>query len=53
MSTCAVPILHGEEFIGVISVDMELSSIQKEIKSVKIGRSGFIRLITQNNDIIN
>ena len=53
MSTCAVPILHGEEFIGVISVDMELSLIQKEIKSVKIGRSGFIRLITQNNDIIN
>ncbi len=49
MSTCATPIYDSNDnFIGVISVDMEIPSIQDLINNFKIGENGKALLI--NND---
>ncbi|MDR5588425.1 methyl-accepting chemotaxis protein [Clostridium aquiflavi] len=49
MSTCATPIYDADDnFIGVISVDMEIPSIQDLINNFKIGENGKALLI--NND---
>ncbi|NFO13753.1 methyl-accepting chemotaxis protein [Clostridium botulinum] len=49
MSTCATPIYDSNNnFIGVISVDMEIPSIQDLINNFKIGENGKALLI--NND---
>ena len=52
ISTCAVPIIDGGKFIGVISVDIELSSIQKKIQNIKVGKKGAAKLVTKEGAFI-
>lgn len=46
MSTCTMPILKDNKYLGCISVDIELSSMQNIIDSIKVGEGGSAMLIT-------
>ncbi len=48
MSTCAVPIFDGDKFIGCVSVDIELTTIQNLITSIKVGENGKAILLTSD-----
>lgn len=48
MSTCTMPIYDGKTFIGCVSVDIELSSIEEVIKSVQVGSEGSAFLLSEN-----
>ncbi|WMJ90108.1 methyl-accepting chemotaxis protein [Anaerocolumna sp. MB42-C2] len=49
MATCAVPMYdRSEKFLGVITIDMEISSIQDMINKVTIGKKGKITLLTDD-----
>ncbi|WP_315081272.1 methyl-accepting chemotaxis protein [uncultured Clostridium sp.] len=53
MSTCATPIYDpNNNFIGVISVDMEISSIQDLINNCKIGENGKVLLLNNQGKYI-
>lgn len=46
MSSCTMPIFDNNRFIGCITVDIELSSIQDFIDSIVVGDGGHAMLIT-------
>lgn len=46
MSSCSVPMYDGDTFIGCVTVDMELSSINQFISEFKIGDSGNAMLLS-------
>ena len=46
MSTCTMPIFDNDKYIGCVTVDIELSSIQDVINSIVIGEGGYAMLIT-------
>ena len=48
MSSCTMPILNGSTFLGCVTVDIELSSIQGIIQSIKVGDGGSAMLITSS-----
>lgn len=48
MSSCSAPILVDGEFIGCVTVDMELSSIQNMVNSIQIGKNGTGMLLDSN-----
>ncbi|MDO5517768.1 MAG: cache domain-containing protein, partial [Clostridium sp.] len=48
MSTCAVPMYDGDTFIGVISVDIGVSTIQDLVDSIKVGETGSAFLINSD-----
>ena len=52
MSTCAVPMYDNGKFIGVISVDIGISSIQNLVNEIKVGESGAAQLIDPNGKYI-
>lgn len=48
MATCSLPMYSDDsKFIGVITVDMDISSIQKMISSLKIGEKGKVVLLSK------
>lgn len=47
MSTCTMPIYDGQTFIGCVSVDVELSSIENVISSIHIGDGGTAFLLSE------
>lgn len=52
MSTCSVPMYDNGKFIGVISVDIGISSIQNLVNEIKVGESGAAQLIDSNGKYI-
>lgn len=48
MSTCTMPIYDGQTFIGCVSVDVELSSIENVVTSVKVGEGGSAFLLSES-----
>ncbi len=42
MASCSSPILENGKFIGCITVDLMLSSIQEEFSSIKVGENGSV-----------
>lgn len=53
MSTCATPIYDGEnKFIGVVTVDMEITSIQQLINNIKVGQNGEALLLNSEGKYI-
>ena len=46
MSSCSVPMYDGSKFIGCVTVDMELSSINDFITSFKVGKAGSAMLLS-------
>ncbi len=53
MSSCSMPIYDGDTFIGCITVDMQLETIQNLISAVKVGKKGFATLITADGTYIS
>ena len=48
MSSCSAPIIVDGEFIGCVTVDMELSSIQEMVNSIQVGKNGTGMLLDSN-----
>lgn len=49
MATCTAPIYDSQnKFIGAVTVDMELGSIDELIQSVKVGKNGTAMLTTES-----
>lgn len=48
MSSCSMPVFDGSRFIGCVTVDVELSSIEKVISEMKVGESGTAFLLSEN-----
>ena len=49
MASCAAPIYDSNNrFIGVVSVDMQLSDIDQLIQSIKVGTNGTAMLVSAN-----
>lgn len=46
MSSCSMPILAGGNFIGCVTVDIELTSIMQLVDSIRIGDTGTAMLLT-------
>lgn len=53
MVTCAYPIYDGDNFIGVICIDVQLETLKnKLLADFRLGESGFAFLISNKGDII-
>mgnify|MGYP006284479931 CR=1 FL=1 len=48
----AISVYDGDEFIGVIALDINLSTLQKEVNSLKIGQNGYPALIDSKGKMI-
>lgn len=48
MSSCTMPIYDGDSFIGCVTVDVELSSIEEVISKIKVGEEGTAFLVSEN-----
>ena len=52
MSTCTMPIYQDSTYLGCISVDIEISTLEKMINDIHIGKTGKAILITQNGVLL-
>lgn len=52
MITASVPIVVDGRFIGVVSADYDLTTIQKSINAVKIGEAGYALLLDSKGVLI-
>ena len=60
MSSCSMPIIVNGQFIGCVTVDMELSTVTGVIDAIKVGENGDAMLLDStgvylagvSNDII-
>ena len=43
--TVAAPVYEGDDFIGVVAADMQLSQITEQISSTKVGKTGYAFMI--------
>jgi methyl-accepting chemotaxis protein len=50
--TGAIPLYNNDNFMGVIGVDINISSLSKEISSKKIGKDGYVVLVDKENNFI-
>jgi len=52
-TTCATPIYDSNDrFIGVVAFDLLLSTIQQDLLTVDIGRTGYAFMVNQLGDVI-
>lgn len=52
MSTCTMPIRDGSNYLGCISVDIEISTLQKMIDDISIGDTGKAMMITESGVLL-
>ena len=52
MTTMATPIVEDGRFVGVVTVDFALESLQKSIEKLRPMGSGHVRLISPNGTVI-
>lgn len=53
MATCTVPMYESDnKFIGVITVDMDITAIQNLVNKLKIGKSGKVTLLMKDGTYI-
>ncbi len=48
MSSCTMPVYDGTKYIGCVTVDVELSSIEKVISDIQIGEGGRAFLLSNS-----
>lgn len=54
MASCSAPIYNDEnQFIGAVTVDIELSHIQKLVQDIQTGQNGKAMLITENGTYLS
>ena len=51
--TAAAPVYEGDEFIGVVAADMQLSQITQQISSIRVGQTGYAFLIDDAGRILS
>lgn len=51
--TAAAPVYEGDEFIGVIAADMQLSQITAQISSIRVGKTGYAFMIDDAGRILS
>lgn len=51
-TTVSVPIIHNEQFLGVIGVDIDFKNLQDKLNKVILYQTGFLSLIANNGVII-
>lgn len=47
--TGAKSVYNGEEFVGVVGLDLDLSTLSKNLNGITVGRSGYIVLLDSHN----
>lgn len=52
MSTCTMPIYDDSTYIGCISVDIEISTLQNLIDEITIGETGKAMMITESGTLL-
>ena len=52
MSTCTVPMYNGDTYIGCISVDIEISTLENLVNEITIGDTGKAMLITEKGTLL-
>jgi len=50
--TIAVPIRSGNDFAGVVGIDIRLDTLTREVGSVSIGKTGYVLMLDHKNRII-
>ena len=50
--TVAAPVYEGDQFIGVVAADMQLSQITAQISSIQVGETGYAFMIDDAGRII-
>lgn len=48
MVTISVPIVHDNQFIGVAGIDIDVNTLLKKLKEIKVFDSGFIKIISSS-----
>jgi GAF domain-containing protein/HAMP domain-containing protein len=51
--TVAAPVYEGNEFIGVIAADMQLTQITQQINSIEVGETGYAFMIDDAGRILS
>jgi GAF domain-containing protein/HAMP domain-containing protein len=51
--TAAAPVYEGEQFLGVIAADMQLSEITAQINSIQVGETGYAFMIDDAGRILS
>jgi GAF domain-containing protein/HAMP domain-containing protein len=51
--TVASPVYEGDDFIGVVAADMQLSQITAQIGSIKVGKTGYAFMIDDAGRILS
>jgi GAF domain-containing protein/HAMP domain-containing protein len=50
--TVAAPVYEGNQFVGIVAADMQLSAITAQISSIKVGETGYAFMIDDAGRII-
>ena len=45
MSSCSSPIYYNGEFVGCVTVDMSLASMEEMVSGIKVGETGYAMLV--------
>ena len=51
--TVAAPVYEGNEFLGVIAADMQLTQITQQVSSIKVGETGYAFMIDDAGRILS
>jgi GAF domain-containing protein/HAMP domain-containing protein len=51
--TVAAPVYEGDDFVGVIAADMQLSQVTAQISSLKVGETGYAFMIDDAGRILS
>ncbi len=51
--TVTAPVYEGDQFIGIVAADMQLTGITKQINSIQVGQTGFAYLIDDAGRILS
>ena len=51
--TVAAPVYEGDEFVGVVAADMQLSQITQQIGAIKVGETGYAFMIDDAGRVLS
>ena len=52
-TSAVVPVIDGNEFLGVIGIDLGIDDLNEKLRNVKIYESGYLSLITNSGIIVS
>jgi len=51
--TAAAPVYEGDQFLGVVAADMQLSQITAQISSIRVGKTGYAFMIDDAGRVLS